>query len=267
MKAHTNVALAVVLLGLPAVGARAQQDEQGRPEINPYRPTVTDPASLTAPGYLEVEVGGQDQHGGEDSHRQFSTPTVLKLTDKSERLEYHVLVDGYITQTDDQGQSTSGFGDVTPGVQYLLVKQTPHTYDLAARLEYKIPSAEAGIGTGKTDYDLLLLASKDYTKTVHGDYNLGVFQLGKASGQGFATQYQASAAFSFKLSDKLSLQDELYGYSGNSENATLVSTLHALGYQASRDLAFDVGVDIGLSHAAPHYTILFGSTFFLGKLF
>ncbi len=266
MRTHRCLVTAA-LMALASVTAHAQQDDQGRPEINPYRPTVTDPASLTAPGYLEVEIGGQDQHGGEQAHRQFSTPTVLKLTDKSGRLEYHVLVDGYVTQTDDQGQTTNGFGDLTPGVQYLLVKQTPHTYDLAARLEYKIPSARAGLGTGKTDYDLLLLASKDYSKTVHGDYNLGVYQLGKASGQGFATQYQASAAFSFKLSDKLTLQDELYGYSGSSENGTLVSTLHALGYQASRDLAFDVGVDVGLTHAAPHYTVLFGTTFFLGKVF
>lgn len=269
MKAYNVVA--AMLFGFISVAVHAQQDAKADqntlPSINPYRPSVTDPASLTAPGYLEMEIGGQDAHGGQAAHRQFLVPVVLKLTDKSERLEYHIFANAYGTQKAEDGTSVSGIGDVVPGVQYLLVKQTPHTYDLAARLEYKIPTAKAGLGTGKTDYDLLMLASKDYSPSVHGDYNLAVYQLGKASGQGFATQYLASAAFAFKLTDKLNLQDELYGYSGSSESGTIVSTLHALGYQPSRTLAYDVGIDIGLTHAAPKYTILFGSTFFLGKLF
>ncbi len=237
------------------------------PTVNPYRPTVTDPASLTAPGYLEMEIGGADQHGGAGTHRAFSTPTVLKLTNLSRRLEYHIGYGGYLHQTGDDGTSATGSGDIVPGLQYLFTAQTPKTYDLAARIEYKIPAATRNLGTGKTDYDLLLLASKDYNSTLHGDYNLGIYQLGRASGRGFATQYQASAAFSTKLSDKLTLQDEVYAFSGSRETNTVVSTLHALGYQPARNLAFDAGIDIGLSHAAPKYTLLFGSTFFVGKLF
>ncbi len=261
--------LTVLLLLAPTSLALAQQkdDAQQLPTVNPYRPTVTDPASLTFPGYLEMEAGGAAQHGGQQSHRAFSTPIVLKLTTSSKRLEYHVFLGGYNEQTATDGTHLSGRGDVTPGLQYLIVAQSPHTYDLAARLEYKIPTASRGLGTGKTDYDLLLLASKDYNKTLHGDFNLGVYQQGRMTGQGFATQYLGSGVLNTKLSPTLTLQDELYGYSGNSEGGTIVSTLHAIGYQPSRVLAFDAGIDIGLSHAAPRYTLLFGSTFFVGRLF
>ncbi len=266
---HRLSFLAALLLLAPGSLALAQQKDSSdqQPTVNPYRPTVTDPASLTFPGYLEMEVGGAAQHGGQQASRAFSTPVVLKLTTNSKRLEYHVLLSGYSEQTAPDGTRLSGRGDITPGLQYLIVAQSPRTYDLAARLEYKIPTAKQGLGTGKTDYDLLLLASKDYSKIFHGDYNLGVYQQGRMSGQGFATQYFASGVLNTRLTATLTLQDELYGYSGNSEGGTIVSTLHAIGYQPSRVLAFDAGVDIGISHAAPRYTLLFGSTFFVGRLF
>lgn len=266
---HRLIFLTLLLLFPIAPLAHAQDkgDKPDLPTVNPYRPTVTDPASLTSPGYLEMEIGGSAQRGGDQTRRAFSTPIVLKLTNSSKRLEYHVFLGGYQSLTGTDGTHLTGHGDITPGLQYLIVQQSPHTPDIAARIEYKIPAANQGLGTGKTDYDLLLLASKDYSKTLHGDFNLGVYQLGRMSGQGYATQYQASGVLNTKLTKTLTLQDELYGYSGSSEAGTIISTLHAVGYQPSRVLAFDAGIDIGLSHAAPHYTLLFGSTFFVGKLF
>lgn len=268
MKPRLTLMTAVLLLASASLAHAQQKDDAPeQPTVNPYRPTVTDPASLTFPGYLEMEVGGAAQRGGEQAHRAFSTPIVLKLTNSAKRLEYHVLLGGYSEQAAPDGTHLAGRGDITPGLQYLIVAQSPHTYDLAARLEYKIPTASRSLGTGKTDYDLLLLASKDYNKTLHGDYNLGVYRQGRMSGQGFATQYLASGVLNTKLNKTFTLQDELYGYSGSSEGGTIVSTLHAIGYQPSRVLAFDAGVDIGISHAAPRYTLLFGSTFFVGRLF
>jgi hypothetical protein len=124
---HCPSFLAAMLLFAPASFALAQQkdDTPKQPTINPYRPTVTDPASLTFPGYLEMEVGGAAQHGGEQSRRAFSTPIVLKLTTNSKRLEYHVLLGGYSEQTATDGTHLSGRGDITPGLQYLIAAQSP----------------------------------------------------------------------------------------------------------------------------------------------
>ena len=281
MRQYSSLIISAMLsASLWVTGAHAQGNAGGQkddkdtpPTVNPYRPTVTDPATLTVPGYLEMEIGGQDVHRGQSQtgggavRRQFYTPATLKLTDRSGRLEYHLTFEGTVTLKDDQGQSLSGIGDTIPGLQYLLLKQTPKTYDVAVRAEYKVPTSKSGIGTGKSDYDVLLLASKDYSKTYHVDFDLGYFALGRASGTGFASQYQASGVLNTKLSNTLTLQDEIYGFSGSSENSTIISTLHALGYQPSHTIAYDIGVDFGISHAAPKYTVLFGSTFFLGKLF
>ena len=59
---------------LPALAAGSE----GTPSVTPYRPSVSTPAALSAPGWLEVEVGALRARGSEDSRRD-SLPYSLKL--------------------------------------------------------------------------------------------------------------------------------------------------------------------------------------------
>lgn len=48
------------------------------PSVTPYRPTVSNPADLSEPGWLELEMGAQRIEGGAD-HRRDSMPLLAKL--------------------------------------------------------------------------------------------------------------------------------------------------------------------------------------------
>ena len=63
----------LLLLAL-ASAARAADDE---PTTTPYRPSVSTPAALSAPGWLEIEAGWQHNHA--DDARRDSIPLSFKL--------------------------------------------------------------------------------------------------------------------------------------------------------------------------------------------
>src|SRR5258708_35909493 len=88
------------------------------------------------------------------------------------------------------GGHIDGIGDTYAGIHYLLTKQSQKGWDTAARATVKIPTASGsrGVGTGKVDYNLLLLASKDLTPALHMDINAGYTALGRPGAGGFDNQ-------------------------------------------------------------------------------
>src|SRR5262249_54027041 len=70
------IALAVLLGACASAQAQAVQDEE--PSVVPYRPSVSTPAALSAPGYLEIEAGGLQERGS-GAARTDSVPYSLKL--------------------------------------------------------------------------------------------------------------------------------------------------------------------------------------------
>ncbi len=236
------------------------------PAVNPGRPTVTDVASLTQPGYLELEAGLSYLTGSGIDY-QYGGSFLFKLTDKSALDEFRLSTNGYIFQRADGGDKAKGLSDTVLGFQRLLSSQGGHGFDTAIRLETKLPTAPDTIGTGKTDFNVLLLASKDFTDRFHADFNLGDAFLGRPENGKYTSQGFASAACSYKVSPTLALQTELYGFAGNSLNATNVGNGYAVAYSPRPDQVFDAYIGFGLSSGAPRYFVTFGYTCFLAKLF
>ena len=255
--------------------------------VNPGRPTVTDVAPLTVPGYLELESGLNYVKGGAGLDYQFNQAFLLKLTDRPGRTEFRLSSSGYVVQKTTGGTAAvttggpngstvivantnsfaQGFGDTTFGVQHLFMAQTPKRYNVAGRLEYKLPTGGSRVGTGRSDYNLLLLASKDYTEKLHADYNLGQALLGRSDQSGYAKQFFASAAFSYQIPRGFTVQTELYGFSGNALNGTNIVNGYGFTYTSRPSVVYDGYIGFGLTRSAPKYAITIGRTFFLGKLF
>jgi len=257
------------------------------PAVNPGRPTVTDVANLTVPGYLEMESGLNSVKGGAGLSYQFSQAFLLKLTDRPGRTEFRLSTDGYVIQKTSGGTAAvttgtpngstvvaantnsfaQGFGDTTFGVQHLFVAQTPKTYNLAARLEYKLPTGGSRVGTGKSDYNALLLASKDYTDKFHADYNLGQALLGRPNRSSSVGQTFAPAAFSYQVPHGFTVQTEFYGFSGSALNGTNIVNGYGFTYTPRPSVVYDGYIGFGLTRSAPKYTVTVGRTFFLERLF
>ena len=269
--AFTMYGVLAAAVGMAQTGA--DKADKSPPAVNPGRPTITDPASLTAPGWLETEFGLTK---GLDRDRTFSTPTLLKLTDRNRRLQYRLGFDGYLKP----GQGASGFGDTFAGLHYLFTNQQQSKFDIAGRISVKIPTARVAIGgTQKVDFNVLLLASRDFTPSIHADFNLGFSTLtqpdpgppgidGVRFGPNVDYLYQATASFTFPLKGgRWAYTNELVYASGTAQADYSVTTMHGLTYSVHRYDVYDIAVQWQLHGSGANFQILAGKTFFLGKLF
>ena len=252
----------LLLTALHQDNSTGVEKEAGPPAVNPGRPTITDPAPLTAPGWLEAELGGQKNL---DRDRNFSTPLLLKLTSRNQRLQYRLSTDGYTAL--GEGRAT-GIGDTYAALHYLFAKQDKSGFDVAGRVTVKIPTAPPSIGTGKFDYSALALASRDFSSLVHGDFNLGVFSQSQSVGSASDTQGLLSGALTFNLPGKRwQYAAELAYFTPISGVRGQLTTMHAISYAVHRYDVYDIALQWQLHGDGPNLQVLFGRTFFLGKLF
>ena len=259
--------------GKPAAAQDTTQTEPGRnpavdrpdtspPAVNPGRPTITDPASLTAPGWLEAEFGGLKNLNRD---RSFSTPLTLKLTSKNNRLQYRLATDGLVFPG---AGGANAFGDTYGALHYLFATQKQTGYDLAGRVTVKIPTAPAFIGTRKVDVGVLALASRDFSPSLHGDFNLGLSTLTRQDAPGNDLQYLATASFTIPIKGgRWQYTNELVYASPIQGQQPLVTTMHGFTYAVHRYDVYDIAVQWQLQGSGPTFQLLFGKTFFFGRLF
>jgi hypothetical protein len=249
------------LVSAGAQNAPAEKPDTSPPAVNPGRPTLTDPAALTAPGWLETEFGIQ-QNLNRD--RSFGTPFLLKLTMNNRRLQYRLATDGYVRL----GDSTDGIGDTYIAAHYLFAPQERAGYDLAGRLTIKLPTARRALGTQKVDFGALFLASRDYSRWIHADYNAGLTFLTRQNAPGNDTQLFLSASFTLPFrGGRWAYTNELTYFSPISGVRAQVTTMHGLTYAVHRYDIYDVAMQWGLYGDGATWQILFGRTFYLGHLF
>src|SRR5262249_22553005 len=97
---------------LAMVCAHAFADEaDSEPSVTPYRPTVSNPADLPAPGWFEAEFGGLHTRN-EDRSRADSVPWLLKYAFDE---NHGLLVGGnaYAAQHAPNAVAQNGFGDTS----------------------------------------------------------------------------------------------------------------------------------------------------------
>lgn len=232
------------------------------PSVTPYRPTVSNPAALSQPGWLEVETGWNSSKATDNSSRG-NLPYTLKFafTDS-----FGVLLggDAYIEQTDSAGEPLRGAGDTL-----LLLKQkwTQNDADNAAfGIEYgvKSPTAKKGLGSGKTDY----LVNGIYSTELSGhtiDLNLNLTVLGDAQVGEEHQQWGWAATWSRPLNDAWGIAAEL---SGSMRQGTDSSSqfLAALSYAMNRRVVWDAGFTSGISPAAPKWSVFAGVSVLAARL-
>ena len=112
-------------------------------------------------------------------------------------------------------------------------------------LNVKLPTAKQPIGSGKTDYEVNSIYSRDLGKIVHLDLNVNATQLGEVDPSSARTQFGASSAFSFTLSDRWNIIAEISGTHRASADSSM-QLLSALTFSPNKFLTFDMGVSRAL---------------------
>lgn len=233
---------------------------------NPNRPTVASPADISQYGVLELEYGG-DRTWPEKGVHQNSLGGLLKFGLLCD-VELRWTTTSFLSQT-EAGGTRRGFGDNWLGPQVRVYRQTKRVPSLAFGYAVKIPSASTddGLGTGRVDHSVTLLASKDIA-TVHFDFNATHSWIGREAASGFDQNDQLNLAFSRPVRGGLGFTGEFYGDTQLSRNTPrFVSSLWALTYTINPRFVIDGGFEGGLTSGGPHRHVFAGLTYSIGNFY
>jgi hypothetical protein len=232
--------------------------------VTPYRPTVSTPAALSAPGWLEIEAGWQrfDLPG---SDRRDSIPYTLKLA-LSDDWGIRIGGESGVRAVGAQRQDVSGWGDTAVILKRRFAVGSRAAFGL--ELGAVAPTAQPGLhsGSGATDYLATGIYSADLGTAWHADLNVGVTRLGTAGPAESRYLGLAAAALSLAVSPRWQLVGEWSG----TRQAGVGSTgqlLVAASYGAGRRLVLDAGIARGMTALTPGWTIFFGGTALVAKVF
>lgn len=235
-----------LLLAASNSAARAGEFEG----VTPYRPTVSTPAQLPWPGQLELELGvlGANNPAG----RRNTLPYTFKLAFDR---DWGVLLDGdaYVAGPGGDGRERS-FGDMTFVFKraFIVDDATAYGFELSARL----PTARDALGSGKTDWIVNTIWSKDLG-ALHVDVNLNATRLGRPSSGASRLLAGAAVAFAHKIDDGWGATWELSG-TRNPGSPSTAQLLAAVTYSPDKNLVIDAGFARGLTPGSPRWQFFTG---------
>jgi hypothetical protein len=241
-----------------AADAPAPADDGG-PAVVPYRPSVSTPAQLSAPGYLELEAGGL--RATDNGASRTSLPYTLKLAFTP---DWGIRVGGeaWVRQR-AFGESDSGAGDTAVVLKRRFAVSDASAWGLELGETFATAKSTIGIGHAATTVNGIF--SSDFAPSWHTDINLNETHLG-GSNPGSAWQAGWAAAFSRTLTDAWGAVGEFSGTHQSGVGNT-AQFLAAASWNQSPAAVFDFGAAHGLNDTSPRWQVFAGVTVRLGKLF
>ncbi|MEC4718448.1 transporter [Noviherbaspirillum sp. CPCC 100848] len=220
-------------------------------DVTPYRPSVSNPAQLSRPGQLELELGGL--HKKVSSDREGSLPYLFKLGFTK---EWGVLLggDAHIRTRDEVGNRENGVGDTTVTLKraFLIRDETAFGLEVGA----KLPTAKDAIGVGKVEYTLNGIYSQDFGP-IHMDTNINATRIGQVDPGVARTQKGLSVALSTELSSDWSSTAEVSGMRRRG-TPTESQFLAAVVYSPNKRYAIDIGLTKGVNRASNNWSVFSG---------
>jgi hypothetical protein len=231
------------------------------PAVTPYRPSVSTPAALSAPGWLELEAGVQADRGNASSRRD-SLPFTLKLAFTP---DWGVRLGGeaWVRQTDDAGGRISGIGDSSIVLKRRFAVNDTSAFGVEAGV--KFPTGRDGISSGKSDTSINGIYSADLG-SYHTDINLVATRLDAIDRNSGRMQTLWAASLSRPLNDQWGLVGELSGTHQRAVDST-TQFLFAASYNVSKALSLDAGVGRRWTSGAPGWSFFSGLTALTGRVF
>lgn len=258
LRRNTHYAIFATFLLASLNPALAEDNEVA---ATPYRPSVSNPAALSEPGWLELELGTQRIKGGGDKMRD-SFPVLAKLA-FTENWGILLGSEMAVQRTDLSDQVFNGNGDTLIVLKHRMPTDTEDTA-FGLELGYKSPSASETIGSGQADTSINGIFS---TKIAGNDVdiNLGATHVGGVPENVDTYMYSWAAAVGHGLNEQWGVFAEVSGTEqrGTPSRAQIMA---GITYTLNRRVVFDAGAARGLNTDSPDSILFAGVTVLAGKL-
>jgi hypothetical protein len=259
-----SLAGACALALLPLAAWAADEPEP----ISPDRAGAATSTSTVAPGAFQLESGlaySRERIGGSPPERRFTVEAGVRagVTDHLElRIEAEPLV--RLRGAEDD----TDHGDFTLSAKYRFLDASEGSWrpSLGVLPFVKLPVAEAPIGSGKTDFGALVLASFALPGQVSLDVDAGLAAVGQSRTGGYLLQAIVAAGASRDLTDWLTLFSDLV-YASRAERAARASVALDAGviWRPTRDVAVDTSVVTSLAGPGPDWAVRGGVSIRFGR--
>jgi len=198
---------------------------------------------------------------------QFGSPFTARLG-VLDWLELPFGGDGTLVQTNAIGRE-SGFGNLQVGAKLRLWDDPGGVPVLSILPTVNVPTADAekGLGSGDADYTISILTGTDLGRRAHVDVNYGIGDIGAGGGSPHFVQHEASVSASATATTKWNPYFEVFWFSRQDPGGGPVTAIDGGAiYTVTRRLAFDGGVQAGLSAAAPDAVVFGGVSVVVGEI-
>jgi hypothetical protein len=254
-------ALVAALAAIVVAPARA---DDAVPSVTPYRPSVSTPAALSAPGWLEVEAGVQADRGPAGA-RADSLPYTLKLAFSP---DWGVRVSGsvWLRQEAAGGSAsvrTQGWGDSSVVLKRRFAVDDAHA--LGVELGVTVPSGADPVSQGSGSQSLNGIYSADLGAW-HTDLNLALQRFDRSDAGVGAQQLQWANAWSRAVSPAWGWVAEASGTRRDGAGST-GQWLGAASWNVSNALTLDAGLARGHGPGQPRWSFFAGLTALAARLF
>lgn len=250
-----------LLLGALIGGRASFAFGEDKPAATPYRPSVSSPAALSAPGWLEVEMGLERTRIG-PGERSDALPYSLKLAFSP---DWGIRIEGDASVRLREGDSAaSGGGDTS-----VILKRRFALHDRSAfglETGVSLPTAGKTLGSGGQGLLINGIFSSEVTDEWNLDLNLSATRYGASTPDLGRIQSGWAAAATRSVGERWQLGVEVSGTRRRGEGSAR-QLLVAATYESSKALVWDFGVSRGLTAATPDWSAFAGLTWVAFKLF
>ena len=260
----TRLVCASVLVVLLASAAAAADDDA----IDSDRPDLSFSAKTVGAGRVQLEAGvlfERTRLAAEPTERRLAAETTLRIG-VGDRLELRIDAEPIVRLRG--AEDAMDVGDFRLGTKWRFLEASPDGgwSALALLPVVKLPTAPTPIGSGKADYQLLLLASFELPASFALDVNAGVAAIGQTRPSGYLVQAQVSASLSRKLGATLATFGEIsYAsreeWSGRDQAAVDVGIV----WTVRPDVALDAAVGTSVYGRLPDVFVRAGGSVRFGR--
>ncbi len=259
-RAVFSVGLLLASGGLSLVHAQSQ--------VTPDRPGVTDNTQTVPFGAFQIEAGmlfARTSVAASPAERRLSVEAAFR-TGLTDHLELRLLGEPLVRLRGAEADTNRA--DLTGDLRYRFLDAAGEPWWPSLGIEpfVKLPTANAPIGSERTDFGFLALASFELPWQLSLDLNAGLAAVGQTRPNGYLLQALAAASLERAFTERLSMFAEAFFASRGERDGRDALALNAgLVYLVNRRFALDMAAGTGLTGRSPDYFLRAGGSVRFGR--